>query len=199
MLGAGLRPDIQLRGSHGHLDGIEGLGFHGALLPMGIQSHLIGSLGQLCDLGTALGLCKPAQEGVARPGSGAVELHGQIHIVALHRAAHIAAVAVVTYIAIVFPLSSCVVAIDVHIRLDQPAAHQSRQEVAACIAGQGDGSHELVTHIPFQDGHGNRLIFHSQPAGAFVVCKANQRIKLMLVQGDAPALHVLIDLAGHAA
>ncbi len=195
--GAGLRADIQLVGGHGDLDGVKDLLLL-TLLPVGIQGHGVHRLVQLGHLGTALGLGKPAQEGIAGPGGFAVELHRQVDIVALDGAADMAAVSVVTDIAVVLRLTPVIGAVQVHIGLDQTPLHQIRDEAAAGIAGQGHGGNELIAHIPFHNCHHHRLIFHLKPCAAFVVCKTQKRVELMLGKGDPLFIQEVVDLDGKA-
>ena len=186
------------------LDGVVRIQFTAGLLPVTVQSLRLGSL--LAQRGhgrTTLCLGVPAQEGVTALGSSSLDLNGCSSIIALCRNSlaggcngnhSTVQVCVEDHILIVCRHTGAVNTVQIQVCFTQTALHQAGVNLIAGFAvlcnrkqegiALRTGSHSITEHTA---GCGH-------PAGAQIVCKGNQCIKLLLIQLQIVGVNKCIDI-----
>ncbi len=166
------------------------------LLPVGIQGLALGGVIQMGDPLAACGSGVPAQEAVAGVSGSGLNGNGHGSVIALDSGFRGAAVGIEEHICKITGSLLGIVAIQVHIRLCQPAGNKAGKHIGACLAPEGHAVNKVVAGLALNHGS-TEIAVRLGPGGSHIIGEQHQGIKLVLGELQLIVGSQLVDAGLH--
>ena len=199
VVGAGALAQVHIGCGDLHAHTLYRIGLNLTLAVITIPTGVKGCAGQILRqhsyLAAAGLLGVPTGESMSTVRGGVCRCNALIGIVALNPVRDGATVGIVIDIAIITGLIHGIIAVKVHIGFAKTAANQAGLNLTACVAPQSKCPNQFAAGSTVSDCSMEIAVGIREPAGAQIVCKGHQCIKLMLSQAQVVFIQkLLIDL-----
>ena len=203
--GLGLGVDLQVAGGDAGIGGggaqdvAAAVHFALVLLPVDVELLAVMAVVQSVDPLAAGGLGVPAQEAVAALGALRHVGCAQLAVIAQNAdgsggAQELGGAVVEPHIVIVGGDHIGINAVEIHVGFLQAALHQTLTGLSVGIGPEAKNGQEFVAGGAIEDGLGKHLGRCTVgPAGAHIICKGNQRVKLCLGKVQVVLLCEFVD------